>query len=201
MKELINSLNQHILALDKEVYFLRKRVTKLEKKDKKRTSVQAGKKYGYLKALRPGESRIRPDGKGTRTTWVCKCVCGKELTVLTQNLKSRNSASCGCKSRTGPNPRHGHTVGRVKTPTYKCWENMIQRCTNPNRDGYENYGGRGISVCERWMVFDNFLEDMGEKPEGLQIDRIDNDGNYEPDNCHWVTVSENMKNRRSWKSQ
>jgi hypothetical protein len=96
---------------------------------------------------------------------------------------------------------HGHarsrTTGRAGTSTYYIWAAMIQRCTNPRCAAWKDYGGRGISVCARWREsFENFLADMGEKPEGLSIDRTNNDGNYEPGNCRWATASEQARNKR-----
>jgi hypothetical protein len=93
--------------------------------------------------------------------------------------------------------RHGHnTKIDSRTPTYLSWDNMIQRCTNPNRPEYSYYGGRGITVCERWRDFTNFLADMGERPEGTSLDRIDGDGNYEPGNCRWADRATQVANRR-----
>ena len=98
--------------------------------------------------------------------------------------------------------RHGspHIVKQHKmsnTPIYVTWQGMKDRCLNPNYKGYHNYGGRGITVCDRWMKFENFYADMGEKPDGMQIDRINNDGNYTPENCHWATPAENSRNRQN----
>ncbi len=87
----------------------------------------------------------------------------------------------------------------VDKRTHKSWDHMIQRCTNPNHVKYPRYGGRGITVCDRWRKFSNFLDDMGERPERMTIDRINNDGNYEPSNCRWATMSQQIKNQ-DWPS-
>ena len=100
------------------------------------------------------------------------------------------------------NTKHGHCPRNGSpSPTYISWCNMKARCQNPNRSDYERYGGRDIKVCERWQDFANFLADMGEKPEGLTLDRIDNDGNYEPGNCRWATPKEQIQNRREIKDR
>jgi hypothetical protein len=97
------------------------------------------------------------------------------------------------------NKTHGHARGIKQSPTYISWCSMKQRCLDPNRKDYHYYGGRGIKVCERWHKFENFLKDMGERPEGKTLDRKNNDGNYIPDNCQWATSKEQCNNRRARK--
>jgi hypothetical protein len=137
---------------------------------------------------------------------VFRCECGTEREFWYDAVKRGKSRSCGClnielakqrrldniKAFTGARLRHGHT----EKPTWKTWSSMINRCTNPNARRWSDYGGRGISVCDRWHVYENFFADMGERPKGLSLDRIDNDGNYEPGNCKWSTPKEQAANRR-----
>ena len=92
--------------------------------------------------------------------------------------------------------RHGHAAYGKPSRTYKSWRSMLERCTNPNKDNFALYGGRGIQVCAEWTFFDNFLRDMGERPEGTSLDRIDVNGHYEPNNCRWSTLSAQQQNRR-----
>ena len=143
--------------------------------------------------------------KYAHAIWKCKCVCGRETDVDGCSLRSGNTRSCGCFLRECSRKRpykNGHKSGGVSSPEYMCWCNMKLRCSNKHNPMYKYYGGRGISVCERWRnSFKNFLADMGLKPSPeLSIDRIDNDGNYEPGNCRWTTAKEQIRNRRKPRS-
>lgn len=93
-------------------------------------------------------------------------------------------------------PTHGHTIAGNVSPIYRTWKGMLQRCYNPKSGSFKYYGGRGITVCERWEIFENFLEDMGARPADRSLDRINNDGNYEPGNCRWATQKEQVSNQR-----
>jgi hypothetical protein len=154
-----------------------------------------GYTYGRLIVLNRGPN------KNKRTSWKCVCSCGTIITVLGLDLKSGSTKSCGCfrKETTSSTGKKNTVHGKSKSVEFKTWDSMLQRCLNSNYHGYKYYGGRGITVCERWKnSFQNFLEDMGEKPKGLSLDRINNNGNYEPNNCKWATHSEQMSNRRKW---
>ena len=139
-------------------------------------------------------------GKLHRRAALCRCDCGDEKIIAVDNLRQGNSQSCGCIKKEDDRRRllkHGHALRSGNTVEYRTWKSMIDRCCNPNATAAKNYHGRGISICERWRhSFENFFADMGPKPVGLTLERINNDGNYEPSNCKWATSSEQMKNRR-----
>jgi hypothetical protein len=137
-------------------------------------------------------------------TWLCQCSCGNQTVKTAGNLCSGRSTSCGCFAReTSANTGravltiHGHTHhGEAKPPTYRSWQSMIQRCTNPKATSYPQYGGRGVTVCERWKVFENFLADMGERPPGTTLSRFGDVGNYAPGNCAWHTPNQQRDEAR-----
>ncbi len=133
--------------------------------------------------------------------WLCVCDCGKERVICSYSLRSGNTKSCGCLQKeivSAYQMKHGHsTRTHGISKVYGTWRRMIQRCNNFEHPYYVNYGKRGITICERWMDFENFLEDMGEPPtQEHSIDRIDNDGNYCKSNCRWATKKEQARNTR-----
>lgn len=155
----------------------------------KHNQIKQGDIFNRLTVIEQSET------KNYHLHWLCQCECGNTKIVKGHNLKNGHTKSCGCL-----NIERGTAHGMSAIAEYHVWNAMIQRCNNSNNNNYKNYGGRGISVCNRWLEIENFMADMGERPtSNHQIDRIDNNGNYEPNNCRWVTQSENMRNTRASK--
>jgi hypothetical protein len=149
----------------------------------------AGHRFGKLIAV----EKIGPE-------WRCVCDCGRETVRAAGLLRSGHTRSCGCLRREHMmgnrlSTRHGE-AGR-RTRTYVSWTSMMQRCHDERVPYFKNYGGRGIKVCARWHLYENFLADMGERPAGRSLDRFpNNDGDYEPGNCRWATSAQQARNRR-----
>lgn len=153
-----------------------------------------GEKFGKLTAIKYVGNR----------QWLFKCDCGNTKVITTCAVVGKRVKSCGClhleRCRSGLNQRrHGHTVGGRRSPEHSVWTDILKRTTNKNHKFYNRYGGRGIKVCERWLKFENFLSDMGKRPKGLTIDRIDNDCDYTKSNCKWSTRKEQARNRKTTK--
>ena len=152
-----------------------------------------GQRFGKLIVVR--ESADRPSDN--RIHWECVCDCGKTTTVMGKLLRNGKTRSCGCLSielRT----KHGHAHDDASSREYRIYYAMLQRCHNPKSTVFQRYGGRGITVCDRWRDgFTNFLQDMGPCPENGTIDRIDNERGYDPQNCRWASYAEQSRNKPS----
>lgn len=149
----------------------------------------SGQTFGKWTVLKISENKYK------NLHYQCKCECGNEKDI--NGYRLRNGMTNSCRKCRFDVKTHGMSY----SSTYKIWRDMLSRCENQNLKSFKHYGGRGISVCDHWAKFENFLQDMGIRPTGLQIDRIDNDGNYEPKNCRWVTPKVNRNNQRPAKKK
>lgn len=161
---------------------------------RKKIEIKTGDKYGRLTIIQEITPHVHPNGQKRRKI-LCRCECGNETEVILNSLRSGNTTSCGCKNKEGTHTTHGLT----NHPLYKVWKGMKSRCYNSKTKQYGDWGGRGITVCQEWVYdfksFYDFAMANGWK-KGLEIDRINNEGNYEPSNCRFVTRQENILNQR-----
>jgi len=156
-----------------------------------------GQLFGKLIVLYESPNRHN----GGSVEWYCKCECGNVKSIASASLRSGNSTSCGCyglEMLAKHRIKHGKCPRSGRSAEYVVWDAMIQRCTNPNNEVYHHYGGRGIQIFEPWLDFANFYKDVGNRPSSrYTLDRIDNNGNYEPGNIRWATIKTQSRNKRS----
>lgn len=157
--------------------------------------IQKGAVFGKLTVIK----EVKKRGRDRR--FLLKCECGNEKDIRLQSLRQKRTVSCGCVGREAllkSALKHGYNRRGKRTRIHAVWGAMIQRCNNEKNKSFHNYGGRGIKVCKRWLKFENFLEDMGEPPKGLSIERINNDKGYSLQNCKWATPKEQANNKRKY---
>ncbi len=162
---------------------------------------KTGNKYGQLTVIRLDHREFRSSRLGSYNFWLCKCDCGNETVVLSNNLTKGNTKSCGCQSSRKKLKQkmttHGEGSIKTRTKTYNSWRAMKDRCYSKNHKEYKRYGALGVEVCERWKnSYETFLNDMGQRPEKYSLDRVDPFGNYEPFNCRWADSSTQRNNTR-----
>lgn len=148
-------------------------------------SEMVGERFGRLIVIEKDHNQNRG------TYWKCQCDCGNIKSVRGDHLQGGKTKSCSCLRKT-----RAITHNMTNTGTYEAWEHIKQRCSNHKDKGFHNYGGRGIKVCNRWLKFENFYEDMGNRPEGLTIERKNNELGYYKENCKWATYTEQARNKR-----
>lgn len=155
---------------------------------KRKLIIERGEKFNLLTAI-----KFKYKNKRSTQYWLFRCDCGKEKIIRIDGVKAGKVKSCGCLLKKGGRLKHG----MYGTRTYTTWQRMKDRCLNKNNPDYRYYGGRGITICDRWLKFENFYKDMGERPKNKTLDRIRNSEGYSKENCRWATPKEQQNNTRA----